>query len=315
MPASNVILIGDYSPRQRQQLEARFLTYSIDSLAFLNDLPEPVRQTCQSVAYHGHSPFGSEEMDQLPQLALIANFGVGYDDIDIEAAGARGIRVTNTPNVLNDDVADLAVGMLLAVKRQLLAGDRWVRKGEWARHGAFPLNANASGLRVGVLGMGRIGREIADRMAAFKSELHYQSRRSKDVPSSWQYHSTPLELAAAVDVLFVTVVGGAETRHLVSAEVLSALPTGALVINVSRGSVIDETALIEQLESGRLGGAGLDVFDNEPRVNPKLLLLNNVILQPHQGSGTVKTREDMGDLQFANLEAFAEKRDLLTPVN
>lgn len=315
MSAPNVILVGDYSSRQRQQLETRFPTYSISNLAFLNDVPESVRQTCQSVAYHGHSPFGPAEMDQLPQLALIANFGVGYDDIDIEAAVARGIKVTNTPNVLNDDVADLAVGMFLAVKRQLLAGDRWVREGEWAERGTFPLNANANGLRVGVLGMGRIGREIADRMAAFKSELHYQSRQPKDVPSSWQYHSTPLELAVAVDVLFVTVVGGTETRHLVSKGVLSALPAGAVIINVSRGSVIDETVLIEQLESGRLGGAGLDVFESEPTVNPRLLVLENVILQPHQGSGTVHTREAMGDLQFANLDAFAEKRDLLTQVN
>tara|TARA_R110002012_G_scaffold79146_3_gene201610 strand:- start:3608 stop:4555 length:948 start_codon:yes stop_codon:yes gene_type:complete len=315
MSVSNVILIGDYSPRQRQQLEANFVTHSVDSLAFLHDLPETVRQNCRSVAYHGHSPFGPFEMDQLPALELIANFGVGYDDIDIDAAMARGIKVTNTPHVLNDDVADLAVGMLLAVKRRLLAADRWVREGEWARRGTFPLNDNASGLRVGVLGMGRIGREIADRMAAFKSELHYQSRNPKDTPSTWQFHSSPLELAAAVDVLFVTVVGGAETFHLVSSDVLSALPEGAVVINVSRGSVIDESALIEQLESGRLGGAGLDVFDSEPKVNPKLFALNNVILQPHQGSGTVKTREAMGDLQFANLLAFATKKDLLTPVN
>lgn len=315
MTVSHVILIGDYSPRQRNQFETRFSTYSIDSLAFLHDLPETVRHNCRSVAYHGHSPFGPAEMDQLPSLKLIANFGVGYDDIDIDAAIARGIKVTNTPNVLNDDVADLSVGMLLAVKRQLLAGDRWIREGEWARRGTFPLNANASGLRVGVLGMGRIGREIADRMAAFKSKIHYQSRSPKDTPSSWQYHKTPLELAAAVEVLFVTVVGGAETLHLVSADVLNALPDGAVIINVSRGSVIDESALIEQLESGRLGGAGLDVFENEPKVNPKLLALNNVLLQPHQGSGTIQTREAMGDLQFANLKAFDEKGDLLTPVN
>ncbi|EHA15219.1 2-hydroxyacid dehydrogenase [Halomonas sp. HAL1] len=315
MSASPVILIGYYSPRQRQQLETRFSTHSIDNLALLHDLPEAVRRTCRSVAYHGHSPFGLAEMNQLPSLELIANFGVGYDDIDINAAVERGIKVTNTPNVLNDDVADLSVGMLLALKRQLLAGDRWVREGEWARRGTFPLNASASGLRVGVLGMGRIGREIADRMAAFKSKVHYQSRSPKDTPSSWQYHKTPLELAAAVDVLFVTVVGGTKTHHLVSADVLNALPDNAVIINVSRGSVIDEKALIEQLESGRLGGAGLDVFDNEPNVNPKLLALNNVILQPHQGSGTVQTREAMGDLQFANLEAFNEKRDLLTLVN
>ncbi|MGP9508565.1 2-hydroxyacid dehydrogenase [Halomonas sp. AOP43-D1-39] len=315
MSASHVILIGDYSPRQRHQLETRFSTHSIDSLDLLHDLPEAVRHTCRSVAYHGHSPFGPAEMNQLPALELIANFGVGYDDIDIDAAVERGIKVTNTPNVLNDDVADLSVGMLLAVKRQLLAGDRWVREGEWARRGTFPLNDNASGLRVGVLGMGRIGREIADRMAAFKSKVHYQSRHPKDTPSSWQYHKTPLELAAAVDVLFVTVVGGTETHHLVSADVLNALPDGAVIINVSRGSVIDENALIEQLESERLGGAGLDVFANEPNVNPKLLALNNVILQPHQGSGTVQTREAMGDLQFANLEEFNEKRDLLTLVN
>ncbi|WP_447527452.1 2-hydroxyacid dehydrogenase [Vreelandella sp. TE19] len=315
MSSSTVILIGDYSPRQRHQLETRFDTCSVAQPSDLYELSSASRQSCRSVAYHGHSPFGAAEMDQLPALSLIANFGVGYDDIDIAAASIRGITVTNTPNVLNDDVADLAVGMLIAVKRQLVAGDRWVREGDWIRHGTFPLNTQTHGLRVGVLGMGRIGREIANRMVAFKSELHYQSRSPKETPASWHYYATPIELAAAVDVLFVTVVGGEETQHLVSADVLTALPEGAVVINVSRGSVIDENALIEQLVSGRLGGAGLDVFDNEPNVDARLVALDNVVLQPHQGSGTTQTREAMGDLQFANLLAFAEERALLTPVN
>lgn len=315
MSTSSVILIGAYSTRQRQQWESRFSVHSVNTPADIGDLPVALRNDCQYVAYHGHSFFGATEMDQLPHLALIANFGVGYDDIDIEAATARGIRVTNTPGVLDDDVADLAVGMLLALKRRLLAGDRWVRSGQWSRDGTFPLNDHASRLRVGVLGMGRIGREVADRMAAFKSELHYYSRGPKEVPEHWQFHSTPQELASTVDVLFITVVGGEGTRHLVSSEVIASLLAGAIVINVSRGAVIDEAALIKQLECGRLGGAGLDVFNNEPAVNPRLTALENVILQPHQGSGTNYTREAMGDLQFTNIEVFSQGQPLLTPIN
>lgn len=315
MSNATVILLGDYSSHQRQRFECNFNTFSVGTPQDIFDLPLEVRRLCRSVAYHGHSPFGAKEMDALPGLALIANFGVGYDDIDIEAATARGIKVTNTPGVLNDDVADLAVGMLLAVKRKIVSGDRWVRDGDWARHGTFPLNAHVTGLRIGILGMGRIGREIADRMAAFKSTLHYQSRHPKQVPADWKYYSTATELAANVDVLFVTVVGGKDTRHLVSSSVLEALPNGAVIINVSRGSVIDERALIEKIETKHLAGAGLDVFEEEPYINPQLLALDNILLQPHQGSGTVHTREAMGDLQFANLEAFAKKQPLLTPVN
>ncbi len=315
MTRPDTILIGPYSPRQRERLESRFVTRLVDTPQQLTSLASDERDACQAVAYHGHSPFGAAEMDALPNLRLIANFGVGYDDIDIEAAKGRDITVTNTPDVLNDDVADLAVGMYLALKRRLIDGDRWVRSGDWTRRGAFPLNAHASGLRVGILGMGRIGKEIADRMAAFKTTLHYQSRQPKQVPADWIYHAEAIELARHVDVLFITVVGGEETRHLVSAEILDAMPDEAIVVNVSRGTVIDEEALIARLQDKRLAGAALDVFANEPDVDLRLCDQENVLLQPHQGSGTVHTREAMGDLQYANLLAFAEGRELPTPVN
>lgn len=315
MPRSNIILVGAYSPQQRERLETRFITCSVDTPQQLMSLASDERQACAAVACHGHSPFGAAEMDALPSLRLIANFGVGYDDIDIDAATSRGITVTNTPNVLNDDVADLAVGMYLALKRRLIAGDRWVRSGDWARIGSFPLNAHTSGLRVGILGMGRIGKEIADRMVAFKTTVHYQSRQAKQVPSDWVYHADAIDLARSVDVLFVTLVGGDETRHFVSAEVLSALPSDAVVINVSRGTVIDEDALIQRLQGGFLAGAALDVFATEPHVDPRLCDQENVLLQPHQGSGTINTRESMGDLQYANILAFTEGNELITAVN
>lgn len=315
MSLPHVILIGHYAPEQRERFEARCQVSAIETPQAIETLPESTRSQCRAVAFHGHVPFRGEHMDQLPTLALIANFGVGYDDIDVEAATRRGVSVTNTPDVLNDDVADLAVGMFLTLKRQLIEGDRWVRSGDWSHRGSFPLSQRAHGLRIGILGMGRIGREIADRLNAFKHDIHYFSRSPREVPDQWHYHDSPAALAGAVDALFVCTVGGPETRHLVSEQVLDALPPHAVVVNVSRGSVIDEPALITRLQSGRLAGAALDVFHHEPDVDERLRALANVVLQPHQGSGTVQTRFAMGQLQFDNVEALLTDRPYLTPVN
>jgi lactate dehydrogenase-like 2-hydroxyacid dehydrogenase len=215
--------------------------------------------------------------------------------------------------VLNDDVADLAVALLLAESRRMVAADIWTRAGNWPQ-GEFPLARKMSGRRIGVLGLGRIGREIADRLAAFKAEIHYFARSEKPTPG-WQWHADPVALAAAVDDLVIAVVGGPETAGLVSAEVIAALGPDGILVNISRGSVVDEAALLDALEQGRLRGAGLDVFVNEPRIDPRFLALSNVTLLPHVGSATHETRAAMGALQRQNILALLGDEPLVTPVN
>ena len=216
---SKVIAIGPYSDRDAAALAAEFQALALPDLTALADLSEDRRREVTAAAFMGHEAFDGATMDLLPGLKGIANFGVGYDAIDVAAATLRGIRVSNTPNVLNDDVADLAVAMWIAQARDFEPAMRNARNGDWGRGVKLPLARKASGRKVGVLGMGRIGREIADRLAAFKTEIHYQSRRRKDAPADWTYHADPVELARAVDDLIVAVVGGPETEGFVSAEV------------------------------------------------------------------------------------------------
>jgi len=315
MAKPNLIAIGSYFDWDVSAMDARYTVHPVSSPEALADLPEDLRNDARAIAFKGHAPLGAAQMDLLPQLGLIANYGVGFDAIDVAAASARGIRVTNTPDVLNDDVADLAVAMLLAQSRKIIEGSDWVRSGTWPQTGELPLNRKVCGRRAGIVGLGRIGREIADRLAAFKMEIHYHSRAPKDTPEGWIYHADPVSLAAAVDDLCVALVGGAETAGYVSKEVIHALGPDGVIINISRGSTIDEAALLDALESGAIRGAGLDVFYNEPNIDPRFLKLDNVVLQPHQGSGTVETRKAMGELQRANLAAFFAGEALVTPVN
>jgi lactate dehydrogenase-like 2-hydroxyacid dehydrogenase len=223
--------------------------------------------------------------------------------------------VTNTPDVLNDDVADLAVGMLLSFTRNMAANAAWLARGDWAEKGDPPLARKFSGTRAGIMGLGRIGREIADRLAAFKMEIHYHSRSAKDTPEGWVWHATPKALAEHCDYMVVALVGGKETEGYVSREVIDAMGTDAVIANISRGSTIDEAALLDALEAGRIRGAALDVFRVEPQLDPRFLKLGNVFLQPHQGSATIETRKGMGALQRANIRAHLAGEPLLTPVN
>ncbi|WP_425303934.1 2-hydroxyacid dehydrogenase [Wenxinia saemankumensis] len=280
----------------------------------VDDVRDAPTDGVTALAWKGHGPVDGALMDRFPELGLIANYGVGYDSIDVEAASARGIAVTNTPDVLNDDVADLAVAMLLMQGRRMLQGHAHAQGG-WGGKGEFPLNRKLSGSRAGILGLGRIGHEIADRLAAFKMEIHYWSRKAKDTPAGWTFHDDPVALARAVDILVVSTVGGAATEGIVSAEVLDALGPDGIVINISRGTTIDEDALLDRLEDGRLAGAGLDVFRGEPDIDPRFSALDNVVLQPHQGSGTHATRAAMGRLQRDNVSAFLAGKPLLTQVN
>lgn len=310
---SGILAIGRYSDTDRDALAGTGAAF-IDGPDELAALPRGERAAIRGVAYKGHAAFGPAQMDLLPGLRVIANFGVGYDAIDVDAASARGITVTNTPEVLNDDVADLAVGMWLALNRGFEAGIAAVRTGAWAR-GDLPLARKASGRKVGILGMGRIGREIADRLAVFKCPIHYFSRSPKDTPAGWTYHADPVALAAAADDLIVITVGGAATEGLVSAAVLDALGPDGVMVNVARGSVVDEEALIAALAEGRIRGAALDVFRSEPDVDPRLSRMDSVLPLPHIGSATVETRAAMGDLQRRNLTEVLAGRAAVTPVN
>jgi len=265
----------------------------------------------RAIATSGHAGASGALIDRLPNLEIIACFGVGVDAIDLQAAARRGIPVTNTPGVLTDGVAELAIGLMLAAGRRIAEGDRFVRAGRW-RDGPLPLGMKLSGTRLGILGLGRIGQAIAALGEAFKMSIAYHGPRPKDVP--YRYYARLAELAAASDVLVVACPGGAATARLVDRTVLAALGPAGLLVNVSRGSVVDEPALIAALQDGILGGAALDVFADEPRVPSALAALENVVLSPHQGSATHATRAAMGQLVIDNLRAHFDGRPLLTRV-
>jgi D-3-phosphoglycerate dehydrogenase len=251
-------------------------------------------------------------IERLPNLEIIACYGVGTDAIDLETAKQRNIRVTNTPQVLNKDVADMAIALMLAVLRQIPQGDRYIREGRWITRN-MDLCASLTGKAVGILGYGRIGEEVAKRASAFDTTVAYCNRVIK-AESAYKYFPTAKALAEACDVLIVTVSGGPATRHIVNSDVLRALGPQGVLINVSRGSTVDEDALIDALEKRVIAGAGLDVFANEPNIDPRFLRLDNLLVQPHHASGTVKTRKAMGQLVRDNLAAHFLGKPLLTPV-
>jgi lactate dehydrogenase-like 2-hydroxyacid dehydrogenase len=312
--ADPVLLIcGPYSEEEEARLRNALPHALISGSGEIGGLPEATRATIRALAYKGHHGVGAAEMDALPALGIIANYGVGYDSIDVAAARERGITVTNTPDVLNDDVADLAVALTIAVARNMIEGDARVREGRWAQEGELPLNRKVAGSTVGIMGLGRIGREIADRFAAFKAQIHYHSRSEKETPG-WTYHDDPRALAEAVEIMVVALVGGESTRNYVTREVIDALGPRGILVNISRGTTVDEPALLDALEAGRIAGAGLDVYLNEPDPDPRFLKLPNVVLQPHQGSGTVETRRAMAELQLRNVTEFLDGKVPPTPV-
>lgn len=255
---------------------------------------------------------GRELLSQLPAVEIVANFGVGYENIDVAAATQRGVVVTNTPGVLDEDVADLAVGLLLATLRQIPQADRFVRKGRWPQ-GSFPLSPTLRGRRVGIVGLGAIGKAVARRLAAFGVAIAYHGR-SAQISVPHPYFADVVSLAAASDVLVVIVPGGAATRYLIDRAVLRALGPQGVLVNVARGSVVDEAALVAALEAGEIMAAGLDVYEDEPHVPQALLDLPGVVLLPHVGSATEHTRRAMAQLVADNLLAWFAKGAALTPV-
>jgi lactate dehydrogenase-like 2-hydroxyacid dehydrogenase len=249
---------------------------------------------------------------QLPQAKVVSVFGVGYDGVDVATAVELGLPVTHTPGVLSDDVADLAMGLVLAVGRQIALADQFVRAGRWPQ-GPLALGRKVSGARMGIVGMGRIGQAIARRAQAFGMSIAYTTRTVKaDLP--YRHVADATALARESDFLVVITPGGAATRHLINAQVLQALGPSGFLINVARGSVVDEQALIEALQNGTIAGAGLDVFADEPRVPEALWTMPQVVLTPHMASATTQTRQAMADLAFANIRAGIEGQSLLTPV-
>ncbi len=267
----------------------------------------------RGIAGSGESSVSRQFMKQLPALEIVSIMGVGYDGVDVAAALERRIPVTHTPNVLNDEVADLAFGLMLSVARQIPQADRYIRQGRWARDGAMPLARKVSGARLGIVGLGRIGLAIAKRAEAFGMPVAYTARAAKP-GVAYSFYPTATALAAQVDFLIVITPGGAGTRHLINAEVLQALGPGGYLINVARGSVVDEVALIEALQKGVIAGAGLDVFEKEPDVPEAFWAMDNVVLTPHIGSATRQTRQAMADLAAANLQAHFAGQPLLSAV-
>ncbi|MEO0820082.1 MAG: 2-hydroxyacid dehydrogenase [Pseudomonadota bacterium] len=266
----------------------------------------------RGLATNGHAGLPAEILAALPALEMVASYGVGYDAIDIPACKARGVRVSNTPDVLNDAVAEMTLGLMIALCRRIPQADRFVREGRWLA-GGYPLTAELTGKTVGILGLGRIGKEIARRAEVFRMRVVYCGR-TEQAFQPYQYYADLEAMARAVDWLVVIAPGSAETKGIVSRRVLEALGPEGCLVNVARGSLVDEAAMLELLQSGELGGAALDVFEDEPRMAEAFWALENVVLSPHQGSATHKTRAGMGDLVVRNLAAYFAGDPLLTPV-
>lgn len=314
MTKPTILTFETYDDWDVAPMEAAYTVFNLPHGAALDSLPPEAFETVEAFAFKGHATLDAATMDAFPKLGMIANYGVGFDTIDVAHATARGIRVTNTPDVLTEDVADLAVGMLIAGARGMIGASDWVRSGNWGRNGAYGLQRKVSGSRVGIVGLGRIGRAVAERLVPFGCDVHYFSRAPKDTPG-WTHHGDIVSLAEAVDTLIVTVSGGPGTVGIVGAEAIAALGPDGFLVNVSRGTTLDEGALLDALENGTLGRAALDVFLNEPDLDPRFLARDNVLLSPHQSSGTVQTRKIMGQLQRDNLAAYFAGAPVLTPVN
>jgi lactate dehydrogenase-like 2-hydroxyacid dehydrogenase len=302
-----VLQIGGFAPEIQAQLDAEFRCLGLADLErephLANDVGAIVTRSNQEVP--------EDVVRRLPALEIIATCGVGYDLIPRALAASRGIVVANTPDVLNAAVAELCIGSLLALLRRLPQADRYVRTGRWTAAG-FPLATSLAGKHVGIAGMGRIGKEIARRLEMFGVALAYHGRTDQNL--AWRYEADLATLARDSDILIAVAPGGAETKHLIDARVLDALgPTGYFV-NVARGSLVDERALLAALERGDIAGAALDVFDNEPDIDPRFFALDNVMLTPHVGSATHETRAAMAQLMLDNVRAWFRSGRALTPV-
>jgi lactate dehydrogenase-like 2-hydroxyacid dehydrogenase len=309
---TEIVLTIPIYPTAVEQLDQAFTVHRLWQAKHPGQFFAGIRDRVRAIATGGGFRTDAALMDELPKCEIIATMSIGVDHIDLAAAKKRGIPVTNTPDVLTEDVADIGMTLVLAVARRIVAGDRYVRNGLWLK-GNLPLAAKVGGATMGILGLGRIGLAVAKRAEVFGMKIAYHGPREKP-GTPYRYYRRLVEMAREVDYLMITCPGGAQTRGIVNAEVLAALGKKGSVINIARGSVVDEDAMVRMLKNGSLGGAGLDVFDDEPRVPEALFALDNVVLQPHVGSATHATRAAMGQLVVDNLKAHFAGKPLLTPV-
>ncbi|MBZ6077424.1 2-hydroxyacid dehydrogenase [Microvirga puerhi] len=314
MTKTDILMTGRMLPSVIEALEEHFTLHRMweasDQDTFLREFGPRIRGLATSTM-KGRAD--AAFLDFFPNAEIVASFGVGYDNVDVHAAAKRGIIVTNTPDVLNDEVADLTIGLLISTLRRIPQADRYLRAGEWLK-APFPLSSTLRDRKIGIIGLGRIGKAIARRLEGFGVEIAYHGRtRQENV--SYAHYPTLTSMAEAVDVLIAITPGGAGTKHLVNAEVLSALGPNGVLINVARGSVVDEAALIKALQQGTILAAGLDVFEHEPQVPQALIDMDNVVLLPHVASGSIHTRKAMGQLVVDNLVSWFAGKGPLTPVS
>jgi lactate dehydrogenase-like 2-hydroxyacid dehydrogenase len=314
MSKPQVLQVGPYPDWDQRPLEEAFTIHRWWEAADRDALLAQVGPDIRAIATRGDLGASEAMIAACPKLEMISVFGVGYDSVHLPSCRARGISVSNTPDVLTEDVADLAVAMLLSLVRKVGPAEAWVRSGDWAAKGVPPLTRKVSGTRAGILGLGRIGMAIGRRLQGFGMDIAYSARSPKPGAEGWTYIPDAVALAERSDHLFVALAATPETRHIINARVLQALGPEGTLINISRAANVDETALLDALEAGQLAGAALDVFEGEPNLNPRFLTAPNILLQPHHGSGTIETRKAMGKLMRDNLTAHFAGQPLLTPV-
>ncbi|WP_020656159.1 2-hydroxyacid dehydrogenase [Massilia niastensis] len=303
----DLLQIGTFPTQAQALIDQEFRCHTLEQL----EADGALRARVRAIVTRGNYAVPRSVIERLPRLGAIASMGVGIDLIDLAAAREHGVLVANTPDVLNDAVAELCIGLLFALLRRLPEADRFVRAGGW-QQGVFPLTTTLAGKRVGIVGLGRIGKDIARRLEPFGVSIAYHGRSDQHL--HWTYQPDLRELARDADVLILIAPGGEGTRRLVDASVLDALGPRGFLVNVARGSVVDEAALLAALEGRRIAGAALDVFENEPGIDERFLALDNVVLTPHVGSATVETRSAMARLTVDNLRRFFEDGTVLTPV-
>jgi lactate dehydrogenase-like 2-hydroxyacid dehydrogenase len=312
MSKPEILVTDPFIPVVQEGLRRAFVTHDAWNVDDPEAVIASVSQTVRGVACGHLIPFNQAMIDRFPKLEIISNFGVGYDNIDASYAATKNIIVTNTPDVLTEEVADTAIGLMIMTARELSAAERWLRAGNWKKE--YPLTRGTlRGKKLGIFGLGRIGKAIARRAEAMQMEVCYHNRNPvADV--SYQYYPTLADLAAQCDILLCAAPGGASTRHIVDAAIFRALGPDGIFVNIGRGSTVDEAALIRALDKGEILSAGLDVFESEPNVPRALIDMDRVVLLPHVGSASQHTRNAMGQLQVDNLAQWFETGEPITPV-
>lgn len=314
MSNRHVLATGPLMRLVMQQLDTAYMVHRLWEADDPDILIAEIGDRVEAIAVGPHTPVDEALMRRLPNLKIVSNFGVGYDTVDAIWAGRNGVYVSNTPDVLTEEVADTTLGLMLMTVRRLSESERYLRAGRWEREGPFPLTqASLRDRRVGIVGLGRIGKAIARRLDAFRAPVVYHGRTEQaDVP--YGYHASLVELARDVDILVAVIPGGADTNGLIDMEVFDALGPDGIFINVGRGSIVDEPAMIRALQEGRIHSAGLDVFADEPHVPQALIDMEHVVLLPHVGSASIHTRNQMGQLVVDNIHSYFETGRPITPV-